>query len=265
MSHQSLPPKISIITINLNNATGLLKTVKSVLNQSYSGYEYLIIDGGSTDKSVQIIQEYAHKVNYWISETDKGIYNAMNKGIKRSTGEYLLFLNSGDFLLNDQVLNNMESFLSTSDLVYGNLLVSHENNLSDHLFPSKLTFKYFLKHSLPHPCTFIKNTLFEKVGLYNEQLKIVADWEFFIKSVCTFNCSYKYIDRTISVIDIAGISRNIENKNLIAKEIENVLNLNFPAFIDDYKSMRNGFTDFYIRMVSKLRVLYKKFKRFNLI
>ena len=102
-------PKLSIITINLNNAQGLEKTIKSVVSQTYSDYEYIIIDGASTDGSVDVIQEYRNKITYWVSEPDTGIYNAMNKGILKATGEYCQFLNSGDILVDNNVTERMLS------------------------------------------------------------------------------------------------------------------------------------------------------------
>ena len=97
--------QISIITINYNNASGLEKTIRSVVEQTYNEYEYIIIDGASSDKSKEVIQEYQRYIDFWCSEKDSGIYNAMNKGIQKASGEYLLFLNSGDVLNNSAVLD----------------------------------------------------------------------------------------------------------------------------------------------------------------
>ena len=250
-------PKLTIISINLNNASGLKKTIQSVLAQTYTNFEYIIIDGGSSDESLKLIKENESKLTYWVSESDSGIYNAMNKGIEKASGEYFLFLNSGDFLINKHVINDTVPYLSNTDLVYGNLSINNLGKLSNYLFPPKLTFKYFLIDSLPHPCTFIKSTLFAKVGLYDEQLKIASDWEFFIKSVCIYNCTYKYINKPISVIDTNGISRNPEMQNLIAAEVDNVLKRNFSAFIDDYSLMKNRKIYFHQRVMNKIKTLLK--------
>ena len=99
--------KLSIITINLNNDTGLNKTIESVINQTLKNFEFIIIDGGSTDRSVELIKEYAGQINYYVSEPDKGIYNAMNKGIRQAQGEYCFFLNSGDYFVNESVLEKV--------------------------------------------------------------------------------------------------------------------------------------------------------------
>jgi glycosyltransferase involved in cell wall biosynthesis len=245
--------KLSIITINRNNAYGLRETMASVLNQVSPEFEYIVIDGASEDESVNVIKENQEKLTYWESEPDNGIYHAMNKGVYKANGEYLLFLNSGDSLVNEFVIAETILCLAYSDLIYGNLLVSKEGKLNEHLFPAKLTFKYFLTKSLPHPCTFIRKQLFDKVGYYNEHLKIVSDWEFFAKAVCLFNCTYEHLNSFISVIDTDGISRNPGMQNTIASEVDRVLKMNFSAFIDDYKLKKNRKVYFHEKIINKIK------------
>ena len=109
--------KLSIITINYNNQSGLQRTVESIVNQTWKEFEYIVIDGGSTDGSAAYLESQNKIFDYWVSEKDLGIYNAMNKGIKAATGHYLLFLNSGDELLNDKVLAQNHHNLENKDLV----------------------------------------------------------------------------------------------------------------------------------------------------
>ena len=117
--------KISIISINYNNKEGLRKTVESVVNQTYKNFEYIVIDGGSTDDSTDILDEYHEKINYIVSEPDSGIYNAMNKGIKVAKGDYLLFLNSGDCLIDQFVIQKVITELNDKiSIYYGNLIYS---------------------------------------------------------------------------------------------------------------------------------------------
>src|ERR1700757_1115246 len=106
-------PKLSIITINFNDQLGLSKTIKSVISQTISDFEFIIIDGASSDKSLDIIKHYADKISFWVSEKDNGIYDAQNKGIAKATGDYLLFLNSGDCFYNEHIVENFYSFLKT--------------------------------------------------------------------------------------------------------------------------------------------------------
>lgn len=197
--------KLSIITINLNNFEGLQVTMNSVFQQSYSDIEYIIIDGGSVDGSIEFIRKNADRVDYWISELDAGIYNAMNKGVLRATGEYVLFLNSGDYLADNDVLSFMSKELTGEELVYGDLYEGVEGQGTLTIFPDILTVRYMMQYYLGHPSTFIKRCLFEN-DLYSEDLKIAADWEFFFKKIVVEGCSYKHVNRTVSIYNLDGLS-----------------------------------------------------------
>ena len=182
--------KLSIITINLNNADGLRKTIESVILQTISDFEYIVIDGASTDGSVDIIKQYSDKITYWISEPDNGVYNAMNKGILKATGDYCLFLNSGDEFSSNKSLIKFNFFFDLNiDILYGDLTV--KNGIEEYYktYPDKLTFKYFRSDTLPHPASFIKRKLFHDICMFDEKLKICSDWEFFVIAICLRNCS----------------------------------------------------------------------------
>ena len=230
---------ISIITINYNNKEGLQKTIQSVVAQTATDFEYIVIDGGSTDGSKEVLENYTQGINYWVSEPDKGIYNAMNKGILKARGEYLLFLNSGDILYNPDILIKIQPILSTDlDIYYGDLL--YILNGVEHItkFPKELHFGYFYEQSLPHPATFIKKDLFNRVFYYNENLKIVSDWEFFICAICKFNATYLYVDRVVSKFEVDGISCDPKNKSILIEERTQCLECHFPLFLKDIKELQ---------------------------
>lgn len=242
---------ISIITINFNNKGGLSKTIDSVLDQTFKEFEYIIIDGGSTDGSAEVIQEKKNNFSYSISEKDGGIYEAMNKGIEVATGKYLLFLNSGDYLSSPQVLQQAASYLTGIDIVYGDLYQDVRGRLVETIYPSKITPKYFFINSLPHPASFIKKELFEKYGNYNTRYKIVSDWEFFFLAVCKYNCSVHHIPVFVSVYNLIGMSH--KSGNLPAREREMVIDNHFKEI-----------KDFYEKKLKRERVIlapYKFFKR----
>lgn len=251
-----MPPLISIITINYNNLEGLKKTIESVTNQSWQGFEYIVIDGGSDDGSKEYIKSKSDKIDYWISEPDKGIYNAMNKGITKATGEYLLFLNSGDHFFKNTVLNENHDHIKLKDFIYFNLNLIDSGKSEIRKYPEKLCFSYFLYDSLPHPATFIRRNLFEKLGLYDESLNIVSDWKFFIESICKHNFSYLRIDENISTFYLDGLSSNPKNRDLIASERQAVLKSSFPTYLEDYKELEK---------LKEILVNLKKSKKIQLL
>lgn len=199
--------KISIITICFNEKNRIGKTIESVLSQNFSDFEYLIIDGGSSDGTVEIINQYKNKLDYFISEKDGGIYNAMNKGIEHSTGEYLLFLNGGDYLYNSDVLKNIFSSDFKEDIVYGDMVL--ENSLERKSFKDVvINDQYLFNYYLPHPASFIKKNLFTKHGYYNEDYKITGDYEFFLRVIKKYKATVKYIFEIVSAYNNDGISSN---------------------------------------------------------
>lgn len=219
-------PKISIITVNLNNLNGLKRTMSSIFQQSWQDFEYIVIDGGSTDGSAAFIEEQSEKIDHWISEPDVGIYNAMNKGIKASTGKYLLFLNSGDELYVPSVLEKNQNFIHTEDLVYFDIFLVFSGYTKVHNYPHNLNFKTFMQGSIGHPTTFIKRELFERVGYYDENLQIVADWKFFAIAVVKHNCSRRKVNAVLSKFYMDGISSI--NGKAVGEERKRVMSTNFP-------------------------------------
>lgn len=222
--------KLSIITINYNNAIGLRKTIESVLSQVCQEFEYIVIDGASTDKSVEVIEEYSHRITCWVSEPDKGIYHAMNKGINRANGDYCIFINSGDVFYDSATVSLALPHLDRTAIISGGTVLGNGNNIKKS--PLKITFAYLFERSLSHPSTFIQTSLLKKYK-YDESLKIVSDWKFWIQTLILENQSYKSIDLIISRFDITGISSNAAiNK----KERTDVLNSLIPIrILDEYE------------------------------
>jgi glycosyltransferase involved in cell wall biosynthesis len=255
-------PLISIITINYNDQIGLERTFSSVINQTYQEFEYIVIDGGSTDGSKNIIEKYQDKINYWISEPDKGVYNAMNKGILKANGEYLLFLNSGDEFYNLDVLKANVKFIHTYDLVYFNINVIGEQDDYIKKYPEKISFSYMYHDTLPHPATFIKKNLFNVIGLYDENLKIVSDWKFFILALVKYNATYNYNNTVLTKFYFDGISSRKENLTLLMSEREKVMTNNFSLLIEDYTKINQQ--NLLIEELKKSRLL-KFFRKFGFI
>jgi glycosyltransferase involved in cell wall biosynthesis len=229
--------RISIITINYNNSLGLEKTIKSVLYQTYKLIEYIIVDGASTDSSQVVIDKYKSNISYALSEGDNGIYNAMNKGIKLATGDYILFLNSGDVLNNNKAIESVVEFKCTEDLVICDMAYVDNNERHVWVPEDKLTFDALFHKSIPHPSTLIKRKLFDSIGLYDESLKIVSDWKFFMLAICKYSCSYRRLRIILAEFEGGGISNDPNNYPLISEEKELVISEHFSAFITDYAEL----------------------------
>ena len=202
--------KVTIITVNYNNRNGLERTIKSVIQQTYSDIEYIVIDGASTDGSIEVIKQYSNQISLWISEPDNGIYNAMNKGIGKANGNYILFLNSGDYLINSQTISNVfTKKQENTDLIIGRQ--KHINAIgkiskAPRLHVNEINMQFFLSSTLPHQATFIKRSLFDTCNVYNETYQVSADWVFWIKSVVEYGCTYKIIPQYISIMEPEGMS-----------------------------------------------------------
>lgn len=289
--------KLSIITINYNNAEGLRKTLASVASQTYANIEHIIVDGASTDGSVDVIKEYENQLNIthstinllWSSEPDNGIYNAMNRGICKATGEYVQILNSGDLLAAPDVTERMMAALIEASpkgkdlhdadnssllldgglprlgnpngrnsgerrsnqtagvgflptIFYGNMLKSYDGKtiISRDTCGGKMytpeSFLYFYKGTLNHDCAYIRRDLFEKYGLYNEQMKICSDWEWYVRAIVLGGEKPIYTNIDVTIFDMNGVSESHgKNAEVIKKErreyLESILP---PAVLHDY-------------------------------
>ena len=220
---------INIVTINKDNKKGLEKTIESVISQTFfSHIHYIIIDGGSTDGSKELIESVSDKLYYWVSEPDTGIYNAMNKGLEHCDGDYVLFLNSADILSSDDVIEKVLPELDC-DIVYGNEIkrgyIKRNNNfkwcdelhrkfykaeepkLVEYLqkYPDILSESFFKIQALPHQSTFISVPLHKKHP-YSEKYRIIGDWKFLRERIIDDGVTYRHLHTTISVFDLNGLS-----------------------------------------------------------
>ena len=225
-----MPPLISVVTICYNAKNDLEKTILSVLSQTYQDIEYIIIDGGSTDGTVDIIHKYSERLFYWISEPDKGIYDAMNKGMDRATGSWINFMNAGDTFCDNEVIKNIFGYNDLSDysVIYGDCYVSKSNQLQ-YLKASSMK-KVHVQMPFCHQSSFIRKTRLR----FSIDLKIAADYQM-IYEYYRMNgiSSFLYISKPISVFDATGISTT--NNNLLQKEYGIV-----------YKRTRNAYYYIYL-------------------
>lgn len=260
--------KVSVITISYNNAEGLRRTIESVINQSYGDFEYIIIDGGSTDESRNIIESYANCISYWVSEPDKGVYNAMNKGIARAKGEYLHFLNSGDYYASDNVLSSVFSREYTVPLLRGIQICNYGDRTErwENLGNREVTLYDMFVNTLLHQATFIRCDMFDKYGLYDEDLKIVSDWKFFFQAILGGEKT-TFVDTDIVIFEMDGISTNkVHGEKHLAERKQVITELMPPNLLTDYTRLRELEGDAYIvYMVKHHKVMRFIFRVLNTI
>ncbi len=225
----------------------------------------MLFDGSVKQKeSAAFLEKNKALFAYHVSEPDKAFYYAMNKGIAKARGEYLLFLNAGDHFYDTSVLEKNHQLLSKEDIIYFNLQVVDKGNTFIKTYPNKLSFSYFVEDTLPHPATFIKKNAFNTVGNYKEYFKILSDWKFFIDAICKYNLSYKKIDRTLSTFYIGGMSSDPKNRNIKYTEKQSVLEQDYPTYYQDiedvigYKKIVSNFKrSRIISLLVKLNLLNK--------
>lgn len=223
---------VSIITINYNNIKGLVKTIESVLKQTYCNVEFIIIDGGSKDGSKEYIESKSSKFHYWISEPDSGVYHAMNKGLRVAKGDYCLFLNSGDYLKDSNVIYNASQLLNfKSALVYG--LIQWEDSLE--LWNPKRdlkSFEMFNRSCIPHQALFFKTETIKKYSGYKEEFRVISDWGLMLEMIRD-KYTVQKIDLVVSICETQGISAAYEQ--LAKKErIQYLLKYSFSTLIIGY-------------------------------
>lgn len=220
--------KIDLVTINKDNKDGLEKTILSVINQTkINEINYIIIDGGSTDGSVDVIKKYEDYINYWVSEPDNGIFNAFNKALSHLKGDYVLFLNSGDYLASETIIEGSMEYLGEYDIVYGNQIVfegNHVNQREIAYSKEKPDESFFKRAAMPHQASFIR-TDYQKEHPYDETFKIAGDWKFFREAIMKDKCTYSTIPFAISYYGLNGISS--KNRNLFQQEKSDYYKITF--------------------------------------
>jgi len=260
--------KVSIITISYNNAKGLLRTIESVLKQDFCDYEYIVIDGGSSDDTKNILESFSDKITYWVSEPDRGVYHAMNKGINVSKGEYLHFLNSGDIYAANTILSSVFSRQYAVPLIRTVQICDYgdRQELWTNLGEKDITVYDMYVNTMLHQATFIHRDMFEKYGLYDEELKIVSDWKFFLQTILGGEKTV-FVDLNSIIFEMYGISTNKSHGELHLQERRQVLEqLMPPNTISDYERLKKLEADAYIPDLIKSNYFFMfVFRIFNRI
>jgi len=217
--------KISIITVCLNSDETIEDAIKSILAQSYDDIEYIIVDGGSSDETLSIIKKYENEITRYISEPDKGVYDALNKGLKLATGEVVGFLHADDFYATTETIKNVAKAFEHNnvDCLWGDLVyVGKENTekIIRYWKSGKYKKNLFKRGWMPaHPTFFVKRRVYEKHGYFNTDFRIAADYEIMLRFLHKFNISSYYIPEVLVKMRVGGLS-NRSLKNVVRKSIE---------------------------------------------
>ncbi len=251
-------PVLSIITINYNNKKGLEDTIVSVTGQTIKHFEFIIIDGGSTDGGKEVIDNYKNSVTYSVSEKDNGVYDAQNKGIKAAKGDYLLFLNSGDTFYNTRVIEEFYKFIDSEKpaIAYGDSnLVCPDKKDEILRQPEKLDLHYFFRRTLNHQATFIKRELFFGYGLYDLNYRICADFDFFFKVFVNQPQYFKHFNCVVCNYMNDGISSSSKNYDQMVSEKQTILKKNLSK--EEYNRFYKGYRQ---EIPLKYRILERVYK-----
>lgn len=233
--------KLSIITINYNNRAGLQRTIDSVICQTWKDYEWIVIDGGSTDGSKELIEQYQEYFSYWCSEPDKGVYNAMNKGVVHAHGEYVNFMNSGDAFHNENVLQDVFERDLHGDILFGQVQCIGENRIANMGISDKVDLPR-VEVGFCHQGAFTKIELL-KSHPFDESLRIVSDWKFWLQTIVFENRRVQDLTLMVADYDMTGISSNKLFYELHKAEREMVMKSFFPPLVlnelADYRTLKN--------------------------
>ncbi len=233
--------KFSIITINFNNKEGLRKTLDSVVCQTFTDYELIVIDGGSTDGGAALLEEYGKYITFGVSEPDKGVYNAQNKGVQHASGEYCIFMNSGDLFHSNDVLECVAKELKDGvDIAVGNTYFYKNESENRYAYAPEYITLWRVYIGINHQSAFIKRQLLLD-NPYDETLKICADWKFWLQELVKNERSYQHLNIIVAQYDLNGVSYN-ENTRLA--EEHSVMQQLFPqAIVREYEDRYNTSID----------------------
>ena len=257
--------KLSIITINYNNRDGLSRTIDSIIRQTCKEFEWIVIDGDSTDGSIELIRQNEQHISYWISEPDKGIYNAMNKGLQQAHGEYCLFLNSGDWLAKNNSLDEVLPLLSGDIYVARSLYYNGREikGKSRQLAQNTFSASTIARESLPHQSTFIKTSLLCNAGGYDETYRLLADWAFFLQSALSGTTEFVFTDICTTIYDTRGLSatkRTLfeEEKKRVMAIIPAIYRKDIPLALSLQDVQASKFGCICYRILYRMTTLFKR-------
>lgn len=249
-------PKFSVVTVCLNSEQYIETAIKSVIGQTYPSIEYIIIDGGSTDTTIDIIHKYRNNIDIFISEPDGGVFEAFNKGLELATGDFVYFLNSDDYLYNNEVIEHVAQMVKNDaevQFVYGNVELLNEKNGFFDVVGKEVSLKDIKKGKMPyHSSTFSKRDLLVKYGGFDLSYRFGSDTDLIVKIFKNHTAGCRYINEVISTFRLGGISSQLKNRNAAIQEINHILKKNFSTTLDTQESLLNTNLLYYRKWIETL-------------
>lgn len=229
--------KLSIITINYNNCDGLQRTIDSIIGQTWHDFEWIVIDGGSTDGSKELIEKYQNYFSYWCSELDKGVYNAMNKGIAKAKGEYVNCMNSGDVFVDSETLSKVFAEDLYADMVYGDWIRNESFGKEYKYAPKVMSLLYIYTDNICHQSMFVKTKLLKERG-FDENMKIFADWQRW-RELAWEGYSFQYVPYPVCLYEVGGLSDTTSPQNKLEREMMyGMIPTEIKSFVDEYARVK---------------------------
>ncbi len=259
-------PKLTIITVNFNHMDGLRRTIESVVSQTFTDYEWIVVDGGSTDGSRELLEQYEDSFAWWCSEPDNGVYNAMNKGLAHATGEYVNFMNSGDMFATPSILSEIFGQPHGADVLYGYMKLGTMDG--DMIWPNmmkkRLSWFDFYASTLNHQSTFTKREMFVKYGTFDESYKVYADWRHFAQIIGVEKASSEFIPKIISIYEGGGLS--MSQKETCRRELVRLRKEVYPTITPEIYSqlsrldqvLSNKYSRFFYKLLYRSNKLLSK-------
>lgn len=244
--HMARSPAFSIITICFNEAADIRQTCESIVAQTHADREWIVIDGGSTDGTVGILDEFREHIDCLVSEPDQGIYDAMNKGITKASGEYLVFMNGGDLFASPDALAWVAA-APDKDLIYGDLIFDKPDGELV-TYPDQLNTGYLLHHMVPHQATFYRRSLFDRFGRYDTSFRIAADYDLYVRLLEIGGISHHHVPRPLAIFKRDGISNRRDHRQLKKRENHRIRMKYFPSYRWTTKAWRQILRDFIQRL-----------------
>lgn len=232
-------PKISIITACYNAEKTIEQTIQSVITQTYDNIEYIIVDGASSDGTMDIVNKYRDKIDLIISEPDEGIYDAFNKGGKVASGDYIQYLNADDYLIDNNVIENIAEYINNHEnaaIIYGGIILKNEVTDCQYVLNKEISYEEFKEGKMiPHPATFTRRDIMLELNFFNTTYKIVSDYELTARIFKKYLKNIFYVPRLVTVFRLGGISSQIQNNNLLNNEMKRIIE---DVFKKQYKAKK---------------------------